>query len=155
SIDLATRLRGWTRQRDALWDRFFEGYRAGLSDPTYRPPEPAIVPVIREKAQMTRADFLAWGQAQMQPMNETTLKAIVAGMKVFELFVGRDRPDLPVGYFTVKAAGWLRMGIGSYLTQKVLIRVQGPTADDEDDELVEAKEVTNLDGVSCVEGPTI
>ena len=38
--------------------------------------------------------------------------------------------------------------------RKVLIRVQGPTTDDEDDELLEAKEVANLDGVSCLAEPT-
>ena len=44
------------------------------------------------------------------------------------------------------------MGVGSAATRKVLIRVQGPTADPDDDELLEAKEVTNLEGVDCVEG---
>jgi hypothetical protein len=38
SIDLATRQRGWTSDRDALWDRFFAGYRAGLANPAYRFP---------------------------------------------------------------------------------------------------------------------
>jgi uncharacterized protein (DUF2252 family) len=154
SVDLATRQRGWRSDRDVVWDRFFEGYRAGLSDPTYRPPQPPIVDMIRGKAQLTRAAFLAWGQEQMQPMDDAMSTAIVAGMKTFEQFVRRNRHDLPPGYFTVKAAGWLRMGVGSYLTRKVLIRVQGPTTDDEDDELVEVKEVTNLDGVRCIEGPT-
>jgi len=27
SLDLAARQRGWSRERDALWDRFFDGYR--------------------------------------------------------------------------------------------------------------------------------
>jgi len=36
----------------------------------------------------------------------------------------------------------------------VLIRVHGPTADPNDDQLLEAKEVANLEGVDCVEGPT-
>src|SRR4029434_8161805 len=35
-----------------------------------------------------------------------------------------------------------------------LIRVQGPTSDPRDDALIEAKEVANLDGVGCLEGPT-
>jgi uncharacterized protein (DUF2252 family) len=29
SLDLAARQRGWTRERDALWDRFFDGYGLG------------------------------------------------------------------------------------------------------------------------------
>jgi len=87
-------------------------------------------------------------------MDETMWKSVVAGMEAFEHFVRRDRPSLTPGYFAVKRAGWLRMGVGSALTRKVLMRVEGPTSDAEDDELLEAKEVANLDGVSCVEGAT-
>jgi len=36
----------------------------------------------------------------------------------------------------------------------VLVRIQGPTADDADDQLLEAKEVSSLDGVSCLEDPS-
>src|SRR4051812_45918806 len=49
SIDLATRQRGWTRDRDAIWDRFFDGYRRGLSNPDYRPAEPDIVREVRRQ----------------------------------------------------------------------------------------------------------
>src|SRR5262249_21688235 len=50
--------------------------------------------------------------------------------------------------------GWVHLGVGSALAQKVLIRVQGRTADPEDDELFEAKEVSNLDGLKCLEEPS-
>src|SRR5262249_21093210 len=66
----------------------------------------------------------------------------------------RERPDLAPRYFAVKRAGWLHMGVGSSTTRKVLIRVEGPTAASDDDVLLEAKEVVNLDGVRCLEGPT-
>jgi hypothetical protein len=154
SIDLATRQRGWMPARDALWDRFFEGYRKGLSDPAYRPPEPAIVHELRKQAPVTRAAYLAWGEGLMQPMDEGRLKSVGVGMEVLDRLVRRDRPDLAPGYFTVARAGWLRMGVGSAATRKVLIRVQGPTADANDDEFLEAKEVSNLEGVECVEGST-
>ena len=41
SIDLATRQRHWTRDRDRVWNRFLEGYRQGLSNPDARSPEPS------------------------------------------------------------------------------------------------------------------
>ena len=154
SIDLATRQRGWTRDRDALWDRFFAGYRAGLSNPQYQPEEPAIVRLLRAQKHLPRAAFLALGESLMQPMEEALSKAVVAGMEAFERFIRQDRADLPAGYFTVKRAGWLRIGVGSGVTKKVLIRVEGPTSGDEDDVLLEAKEMSNLDGVRCLEGPT-
>jgi uncharacterized protein (DUF2252 family) len=154
SIDLATRQRGWTRDRDPLWDRFFEGYRRGLSDPAYHPPEPAIVHQLRTQPPVARAAFLAWGEGQMQPMDESRLKSVGTAMEALDRLVRRDRPDIAPGYFTVARAGWLRMGVGSAAIKKVLIRVQGRTPDPDDDELLEVKEVTNLEGVECVERPT-
>src|SRR5262245_24330573 len=151
SVDLAARGRGWTRDRDALWDRFLEGYRQGLTNPDYRPPQPDIVRRLRGQTSVTRAAFLAWGDKQMQPMKEATWKSVIGGMESFERFVRHERPDLAPGYFSVKRAGWLRMGVGSAATREVLIRVQGPTADADDDELLEAKEVTNLDGVRSLQ----
>jgi uncharacterized protein (DUF2252 family) len=153
SIDLATRQRGWTSDRDALWDRFFEGYRRGLSDPDHRPAEPDIVRVLRGQAPLTRAAYLAWADSQMQPMDGATLKSVVAGMEALDRLMRRERPDLAPGYFAVTRAGWLHMGIGSSVLRKVLIRVQGATTDPDDDVLLEAKEVTNLDGVRCLEAP--
>jgi hypothetical protein len=151
SIDLATRQRGWTRDRDAVWDRFLEGYRRGLSDSDYRPPEPDIIRQLREQAPVTRAAYLAWGEKQMQPMDEATSTSVVQGMETFERFFRAQRPDLAVGYFTVVRAGWLHIGVGSATGRKVLIRVQGPTTNPEDDELIEGKEVANLGGLSCLE----
>jgi hypothetical protein len=48
----------------------------------------------------------------------------------------------------------LRIGVGSATARKVLIRLQGPTTDPDDDVLVEAKEVANLEGLACLERPT-
>jgi hypothetical protein len=154
SIDLATRERGWTRDRDAVWSRFFAGYRQGLSNPDSPPPEPDIVRRLRREAPRTPAAYLAWGDKKMEPLPESTWKSVISGMETFERFVRRERSDLPPGYFAVKRAGWLHMGVGSFTTKKVLIRVEGPTTDPNDDILLEAKEVVNLDGVRCLEGPT-
>jgi hypothetical protein len=151
SVDLATRQRGWTRERDALWDRFFDGYRRGLSDPEYHPPEPGIVRELRQQAPATHNEYLAWGESQMQPTLEVTLKSVSDSMDAFDRFLRPQRPDLAQGYFAVVRAGWLRIGVGSSAVRKVLVRVQGPTADPEDDVLIEAKEVANLDGLACLE----
>jgi hypothetical protein len=154
SIDLATRQRGWARDRDALWNRFFEGYRRGLSESDYRPPEPDLVRRLRQQVPFTRAGFLAWGEKQMQPMEEARLKAVVTGMEGLDREVRRGRPDLAPDYFAVVRAGWLRIGVGSAAARKVLVRVQGPTTDPDDDVLLEAKEVANLDGLACLEDST-
>lgn len=154
SIELAARERGWTSDRDALWDRFFEGYRSGLSMPDDRPPEPGIVRELRRQAPTTRPAYLAWGEKQMEAMDANRLKLVTAGMEALDGVMRREHPDLSSAYFTVKRAGWLRIGVGSAVKRKVLVRVEGPTAAPDDDVLLEIKEVTNLDGVPCLEGPT-
>jgi hypothetical protein len=151
SIDLATRQRGWARDRDALWNRFLDGYRRGLVDPEYRPPEPDIVRQLRTQTPIIRTAYLASGERQMQPMDQATSTSVVKGMEAFDRFIRSQRPGLAPGYFNVVRAGWLRIGVGSAAAKKVLIRVQGPTTDPEDDELLEAKEVANLDGLPCLE----
>jgi uncharacterized protein DUF2252 len=154
SLDLASRQRGWMRDRDALWDRFLEGYRRGLSDPGYQLPEPGIVSHLRKQAARTPAAYLAWGDKQMQPMDGATLTSVGEGIKAFERSVREGRPELAPGYFAVVRAGWLRIGVGSAAVRKVLIRLQGPTAASEDDVLIEAKQVANLEGLGCLEDST-
>ena len=154
SIDLATRERGWTQRRDALWDRFFEGYRRGLTDADFRPLEPAIVRRLRRSRPGGRAVFLAWGETQMQPLDEARLQAVATGMAELDRIVRAERTGFAPGYFTVVRAGALRLGVGSAAARKVLVRVQGPTTDPDDDVLLEAKQIVNLEGLSCLEQST-
>ena len=153
SIDLATRQRGWTRDRDVVFDRFFTGYRRGLTEPDYQPPVPDIVRHFRAEAPRTRAAFLVWGETKMEPMADASIEAVEAGMEVFSRLILRERPDLAPDYFRVMRAGWLRMGIGSAVAKKVLVRVQGPSPDPTDDELLEGKVVGYLGGLSCLDEP--
>jgi hypothetical protein len=151
SVDLALRQRDWSRNRDVLFDRFFAGFRRGLAEPDYRTPPPAIVDRLRMQLPRSRAAFLEWGETQMQPMAEASVKAVVAGMDALSRVVRAERPDLPPGYLTVARAGWLRMGVGSAVNAKILIRVRGRSADPLDDELVEAKELRYFEGLPCLE----
>lgn len=154
SLDLAARQRGWSEARDRIWSRFFDGYREGLSNPEFRPREPDIVVTLRRQAPAARSAYLEWGERQMQPLDDARSKAIASAMESFERVMRGERPDLAPGYFTVKRAGWLRMGVGSATVTKILMRVAGPTADPGDDVLLEGKEVVSLEGVSCLEPPT-
>ena len=73
SIELAARQRGWAKERDPLWDRFFAGYRSGLTNADQRPPEPGLVRELRGRAPATRPAYLAWGVKQMRPMDAIRL----------------------------------------------------------------------------------
>jgi hypothetical protein len=154
SIDLAVRARGWVGDREALFDRFFAGYRRGLSNPLDRPAQPPIVGrLLAESSPRTYAAFLESVDARMSPMPETSAKVVVAAMAMFGRIVQEERPELADEYFHVSRAGWLAGGIGSALLKKVLIRVEGPSASSDDDVVLEAKAIRVLSGLRCLEAP--
>jgi hypothetical protein len=72
---------------------------------------------------------------------------------VFGDVVRAERPDLQEEYFRVVRAGWLRMGVGSAATMKVLIRVEGRSPDSADDGLLEAKALRERGRLPCIEEP--
>ncbi len=155
SIDLAARQRGWTRDRDQLFDRFLAGYRRGLSDPSYQPPEPDIVRRLREQTPpITPEAFLASAETRMDPVSDSAMKGIVAAMDVFTRTVQQQRPEVPDGYFHVTRAGWLHIGVGSAASTKILIRVRGPSNDPADDVVLEAKALRRLAGLGCLQVPS-
>jgi Uncharacterized protein conserved in bacteria (DUF2252) len=155
SIDLAARQRSWEKDRDRLFDRFVEGYKRGLAEPHYLPPPPDIIGRLRAQAPPTRAAFLAWGESKMQPLGDTSMKAVVAGIEAVARVILRERPDLTPEYFRVVRAGSVKGGVGSAVLPKIMVRVRGPSDDPADDELLESKKIGDLSGLSCLKTPTV
>jgi Uncharacterized protein conserved in bacteria (DUF2252) len=156
SIDLTVRRRGWTHDRELLFERFVAGYRQGLSDPLHQPPRPAIVDRLQlQHKTPTNEAFLTWAETQMEPLSGTVMKGVTAAMVMFAHRVQEQRPDLPDAYFRIARAGWLRMGIGSATAKKVLIRVDGPSTRPEDDVVLEAKAIRALADLRCLEVPRV
>ena len=155
SIDLAARRRSWEKDRNTLFDRFVEGYTRGLADPHYLPPPPDIVGRLRAQAPATRAALLAWGESKMQPLEDTAMKAVVAGIEAVARVVLRERPDLTPEYFRVVRAGSVKSGVGSAVIPKIMVRVRGPSDDPTDDELLESKKIGDLSGLSCLKTPAV
>jgi Uncharacterized protein conserved in bacteria (DUF2252) len=153
SVELVARQRGWSRDLDRLFDRFFEGYRRGLEEPTAEPPEPDFVRRLRAASTRDRAAHLAWGEQKMEPLPAAARANAVAGLGLFARRAYKERPDLSPGYFAIQRLGWLRFGVGSAATNKILIRVAGPSSDPDDDVLLEAKEPSHLDGLGCLQLP--
>lgn len=155
SIDLATRKRGWTSERQRLFNRFFDGYRRALANPAYRPPEPGIVKQLQnDTPPRSHVAFLAWAEAQMQPMADTASRGLVAAMQIFSGVVRAEHPDLREGYFRIVRAGWLQLGMGSAGNLKVLMRIAGPSDNDPgDDVLLEAKALRSRGTLPCLEAP--
>jgi len=155
SIDLVARRRSWEKDRDKLFDRFVEGYTRGLAEPHYLPPPPDIVGRLRAQAPATRAALLAWGESKMQPLEDTAMKAVVAGIEAVARVVLRGRPDLTPEYFRVVRAGSVKSGVGSAVIPKIMVRVRGPSDDPADDELLESKKIGDLTGLSCLKTPAV
>ena len=104
----------------------------------------------RERDPLPRI-FLAWGEALMEPMSPAMAAQVVASLHVFEGELRKERPDLPSAYLEVVRAGWLHIGIGSAEDLKFLVRVQGPSDNPGDDELLEAKRAADLIGLPCLD----
>jgi hypothetical protein len=155
SIDLVARRRSWEKDRDRLFNRFVEGYKRGLAEPHYLPPPPDIVRRLRAQAPATRAALLTWGETKMQPLADPAMKAVVAAIEAFARIIMRERPDLAPEYFRVVRAGWLQTGVGSSVSPKIMVRVQGPSDDPADDELLELKKIGDLGGLRCLETPAV
>jgi len=155
SIDLVARRRSWEKDRDTLFDRFVEGYKQGLIDPRYLPPPPDIVGRLRAQAPATRPALLAWGETKMKPLADVTMKALVAAVEAFARVVLLERPELTPEYFRVVRAGWFQGGVGSAVSPKIMVRVQGPSDDPADDDLLELKKIEDLHGLGCLKTPTV
>ena len=110
SIDLVARQRSWEKDRDTLFDRFFEGYRQGLVDPRLSASSSRHRrSAARPGASDTARRFSRGARRKMEPMADVTMKAVVAAIEAFAPVMLRERPEFAPGYFRVVRAGWLQM----------------------------------------------
>jgi hypothetical protein len=80
---------------------------------------------------------------------ETRIRASIARYAALQV---RLDPTLREDFFDVVRVGRLRMGIGSALDVKYVVRIAGATDAPEDDQVLEAKAVRTLEGVPCIRG---
>ena len=152
SLELASRERGWRRHEAAVLDAFFRGYRAALDDPAFVAPEPALVARLRSTFTGDHSARLHQGEQLMgSDTDPSSLLRLAAAEYVSGLLAAH--PELPDHFFEIKRSGVLRIGIGSALDLKFLVRIEGPTKADDDDLLLEAKEVKDISMISCVNAP--
>ena len=152
SIHLASQALGIADQADAVVSSLIEGYRSGLRYGDLAVPEPAIVSHIRESFPRERRKMLAKAEALMQTVDmsgEEFQRALQQYAKQME----EENPQLPSGFFDVKRMGSLDIGIGSALDEKYLMRVEGPSKEPDDDVILEAKSIRDLEAADCVQRP--
>ncbi|MGF1469515.1 MAG: DUF2252 family protein [Sandaracinaceae bacterium] len=151
SIDLGCRHHRFEGSvRDRAFDALLDGYLEGLMQTGPPPDEPASVAAIRASFHTERPAMLRLAQEAMEPVDAEERSRAVQTLASYFAIQHRLAPELPEGFFTVKEIGRFRIGIGSALDTKYLIRVEGPTEDPDDDEMLEAKEVQALESVPCI-----
>ncbi|MGF1508134.1 MAG: DUF2252 family protein [Myxococcota bacterium] len=153
SIYLTAHHQGWTPMAPSLYESFLDGYQDALADPSARPEDPALVAQLRAGNPVDPVAFLRESTALMMPL-EPELEARVR--EALAISFARIRRSSDFGeeadFFAIKKLGGFGLGIGSALSEKYLIRVEGPTVRDEDDVIFEAKELQSLGPGGCTDG---
>jgi hypothetical protein len=149
SLRLAALERGWPGAGESAYAAFLRAYRATLQNPTTEAPVPAVVARVRSGFDQNRAACLARNEALIEKLEDVAPTADEATMAQAARTLAQNS-SLPESFFRKKRGGALKMGIGSALNEKYLLRVEGPTEADDDDVLLEVKQVRETTGVDCV-----
>ena len=150
SLMLATRTRGWQAHDEILLSKFLAGYRDALQNPKTKAPEPAVAARIRKDFKADRSGYFEWVRSISGTMTDERQSALREALKPYVDNMLAESPNLKKGFFEVVDVRRLKLGIGSALDDKYLVRIQGPSSDAQDDLVLEVKEVRDLSGVSCI-----
>ena len=150
SLELAAAQRGWSASLPEAIDAFVAGYRRALEDPSYLPPDPAVVKRIRTAPVRSATEFLTWADGLMESPSEGEFSRLDISWEQVETLAAKKSPEFTPAFLVRKKFGWIRVGIGSALTPKILIRIEGPSPAPDDDLVIEAKEVGAFATESCV-----
>ena len=150
SLRLACERLGWLDRADDLFSTFLHGYREALNDPQAQIEEPEVARKIRSDYRSNRKDFLDWDEQQILPIAAYAKKKKKKAMQSYVESMMADNDGLRKRYFRFISAGRLKMGIGSALDIKYLVRIHGPSSDPLDDVVLEVKEVRDISGIDCI-----
>jgi Uncharacterized protein conserved in bacteria (DUF2252) len=149
SLLLAAREKGWQKDERRFLDEFLKGYKDALKNPRRQIPMPDVATRVRRSFKWDRGPALQQARRLIEADPQPTLGfADTIGEFAGLIRFGRD--DLPPDFFKIKEVGALRMGIGSALDEKYLIILEAWSDSDDDDIIVEAKQIRDLSGNPCV-----
>jgi uncharacterized protein DUF2252 len=149
SIRLAAWQRGWRHDAEDVFQAFRRGYRRAIQDPRTEAPVPAFARRAAEGFVHDRLVCLARAEALMESLEGVSLDAD-ATVKELTLNMLATNAGLPPHFFRAKKIGLLRAGIGSALSAKYLVRVEGMTDAPDDDVILEVKELVDRQSYACV-----
>ncbi|HJS56880.1 MAG TPA: DUF2252 family protein [Vicinamibacteria bacterium] len=154
SIQLAARERGFSGDAFAI-AAFLRGYDRGLEEPRAVAAEPAIARELRRGFQRDRLASLARAEALMTELPPDDRPTVPTLERIAALLANEARR--PAYFFRVKKIGTLGIGIGSAADERYLFRIEGGSSKENDDVILELKEVRVLPTLSCLQeglGPT-
>ena len=108
---------------------------------------------MRRAAVKSQEAFLLWTDSLMQPLAVDEVTRTARVWRRVAAVASDANPAFTPEFMALKKVGWLRMGIGSALTPKLLIRIEGPTAALDDDIVLEGKQMLDFQSDSCVSLP--
>lgn len=135
---------------DRIYEDFLRGYRSALENPATEAPEPTVVQRRRADFRFDREAYFEWITSVMEPMPEDEKRALSEAMHPYIDAMVEESPDRDSEYYEIVDVGYLRMGTGSALDLKYLLRVVGASDDPLDDVVLEIKEVRELDEIDCI-----
>jgi hypothetical protein len=140
-----------TSSGEDLLTALFAGYRDGLAKVALPKEIPAFAKALSATFSPDRSTFLANADKAMQPIdqaNEALAREGLTALMQAERKANYKRPD---SFYALKKVGTLKLGIGSALGRKYLLRLEGPSAKAEDDVILELKELADRSNSPCLE----
>ncbi|MFQ5638571.1 MAG: DUF2252 family protein [bacterium] len=153
SLHLACLAYNWEAHSDSLFDEFLRGYRLALQDPTEEAPEPKVVTQIRSKFKYDRTAYFNWVESISDSISPTEQEELTEALKPYIGSMIAEQPHLSEAFFKIEKMGYLKLGIGSALDLKYLVRLRGKSDDPLDDVILEIKEVRDISGIECLDRP--
>jgi hypothetical protein len=150
SIHLACREVAWPCDPDQAVSAYIKAYGAALDRPVERV-EPAVVRRVR--APYDRQHWFEWAEGLMQPLSIEEQRLLSTGWARFLALMEATSPGRPETFYQIVRAGVVRIGIGSGLEPKTLIRIAGPTDAPDDDLILEGRITTPPDPRDCISRP--
>ncbi|MEM9865376.1 MAG: DUF2252 family protein [Myxococcota bacterium] len=149
SLELAAHVHDWSTEE--LIDAFLDAY-AARGDADDENPLPVPLERLREAFPVAPEAFLEASERRMA--GDLALSGLgTDGFARYVDLMARLHPTWAQDFFTIKRAGsLLEEGIGSATTRRALIRIEGPSTADEDDRILEAKEMRDVSSIRCVGG---
>ena len=153
STVLASRAKGLSRaDENSLVSQLFRGYRDGLKGTRLPSKAPAFAAAMASGFKKDRKGFIDAADNAMIAVEKPEEEFVRSEVATYAKLPGL--PKRAAGFFTIKKLGLLKLGIGSALVRKYLVRLEGDTPAVDDDVLMEVKEVSTLEGVGCMEAIT-